>query len=57
MSNALLAGGATVGGYVTLAVAFYVALCFGLAVPVHPYYDYTGWSNANFRSPPGPARC
>lgn len=34
--------------YVLFEVAFYLALCFGLAVPAHPYFDFVTFSNPKF---------
>lgn len=34
--------------YVIFEAAFYVALCFGLAAPGHPYYTFAAWSNPRF---------
>ena len=34
--------------YGVLEVALYFALCFGLRIPAHPYFDYVSFSNPRF---------
>jgi len=48
MRNAFVIPLSTILGYAVFETLFYLALCFGLAMPVHPYYDFNAWSNPNF---------
>jgi hypothetical protein len=48
MRNGLLVLASTLLSWVLFEAAFYLALCFGLAVPVHPYYSYSAWTNSSF---------
>ena len=47
-ANALLVLVSTIVVYALLEVAFYFALCFGLAVPAHPYFNFVTFSNPKF---------
>jgi hypothetical protein len=44
----LLLVASTLLSYLLFEVAFYVALCFGLAAPVYPYYNYAAWTDPSF---------
>jgi hypothetical protein len=48
MHNGLLVAASTLLSYVLFEAVFYLALCFGLAVPAHPYYTYSAWTNPSF---------
>src|SRR5450631_3929876 len=48
MRNGLLAVVSTLVSYVLFEVALYLALCFGLSVPIHPYYNYSAWTNPHY---------
>ena len=48
MRNGLLVAASTLLSYVLFEAVFYLALCFGLAVPAHPYYSYAAWTNPLF---------
>jgi GDSL-like Lipase/Acylhydrolase family len=48
MVNAILFVASSIVGYLACEAAVYLALCFGLPLPVHPYYNYSAWSNARF---------
>ncbi len=48
MRNTLLVIAALAIGYAALESTLYLALSFGLALPAHPYYDLSAWSNPDF---------
>jgi hypothetical protein len=48
MRSGLLIVSSTLLSYILFELGFYLALCFGLAMPVHPYYTYSVWTNSRF---------
>ena len=48
MRNGLLVAASTLVSYLLFEAIFYLALCFGLAMPAHPYYTYSAWTNPSF---------
>jgi hypothetical protein len=48
MRNGLLVVISMLMSYLLFEVGLYLALCFGLAVPIHPYYNYSAWTNPHF---------
>ena len=48
MRNGFLVVVSTLVSYVLFEAGLYLALCFGLAVPIHPYYNYNAWTNPHY---------